>query len=162
VYNVCEGPVVRVRSIQFTGNDTLATQARLRTQIDSSRAFLGLPLGGTYNPALVDHDATKLVDYYKSNGYLDVRVTRELALTADGHWVDVIYHINEGQKYRVKDVAVEPMPGGELKYLPRDQIKSILKLRPGENYSEATVEGDIRNITDLYGYRGYGVTAHKE
>jgi outer membrane protein assembly complex protein YaeT len=162
VYNICEGPVVRVRSISFTGNDTLATQARLRTQIDSSRAFLGLPLGGTYNPALIDHDTIKLTEYYKNNGYLDVRITRELALTDDGCWVDVIYHINEGQKYRVKDVTVEPMPGGDLKLLQREQIKSYLKLRAGDSYSEPTVEADIRSITDLYGYRGFPVTAHKE
>ena len=51
VYNICEGPVVRVRAINFTGNEVLASQARLRTQVESSRAFLGLPVGGTFNPA---------------------------------------------------------------------------------------------------------------
>jgi outer membrane protein assembly complex protein YaeT len=162
VYNICEGPVVRVRSTSFTGNATLATQARLRTQIDSSRAFLGLPVGGTYNPAMVDHDAIKVAEYYKANGYLDVRVTRELAFSDDCRWVDVTYHISEGQKYRVKDVTVEPMAGSELRYLPRDQIKSIIKLHAGDNYNESVVEGDIKNITDLYGWRGYGVVAHKE
>jgi len=162
VYNICEGPVVRIRAINFTGNVVLANQPRLRTQVDSSRAFLGMPLGGTYNPGMADHDAVKVADYYKSNGFLDVRVTRELAFSDDGRWVDVIYHINEGQKYRVKDVSVEAAPGSDLRYLQRDQIKSIVKMHPGDNYSETIVEGDVKNITDLYGYRGYGVTAHKE
>jgi outer membrane protein assembly complex protein YaeT len=162
VYNITEGPVVRVRSTSFTGNDKLATQARLRTQIESSRAFLGLPMGGTYIPAMADHDSVKVAEYYKANGYLDVRVTRELHFSDDCQWVDVVYHIKEGQKYRVKDVAVEPAPGSDLRFLPRDQIKSILKTKAGDNYSETTVEGDVKNITDLYGYRGYGVNARKE
>jgi len=162
VYNICEGPIVRVRSINFTGNEILASQARLRTQVDSSRAFLGMPLGGTYVPAMADHDSVKIAEYYKNNGFLDVRVARQLVFSDDCRWVDLIYHLSEGQRYRVKDVAVEPAPGGDIKYLQRDQIKSIVKLHPGDNYSETIVEGDVKNITDLYGYRGYGVTAHKE
>ena len=162
VYNICEGPVVRVRSINFVGNDTLANQARLRTQVDSSRAFLGLRLGGTYVPAMADHDASKVVEYYKNNGYLDVRVSRQLTFNEDGEWVNLTFHIHEGQKYKVKDVAIEPAPGSDLRYLERKQLQDILKLHAGDKYSEGVVEADVKNITDYYGYRGYGVTAHKE
>jgi outer membrane protein assembly complex protein YaeT len=162
VYNICEGPIVRVRHIQFTGNDTLATQARLRTQVDSSRAFLGMAIGGVYVPPMADHDAAKVAEYYRNNGYLDVRVTRELAFSDDNQWVDLIYHINEGRKYKVKDVSVEAAPGSDFKLASRDQIKGILKLKAGDNYSETTVESDVKNIGDYYGYRGYGSMAHKE
>jgi outer membrane protein assembly complex protein YaeT len=162
VYNICEGPIVRVRSINFTGNDTLANQPRLRTQVDSSRAFLGMPLGGVYVPPMADHDSVKVAEYYKNNGYLDVRVSRQLAFSDDGQWVDLTYHIHEGQKYKVKDVSIEPAAGSDLRFVQRDKLQDILKLHAGDKYSESTVESDVKNITDYYGYRGYGVTTHKE
>ena len=40
VFNITEGPIVRVRHVTFTGNDSLATSARLRTQIGTSQRFL--------------------------------------------------------------------------------------------------------------------------
>jgi outer membrane protein assembly complex protein YaeT len=156
VINITEGPVVRVLHIRFTGNNELATGARLATQIDSGKAFLGLPLGGKFNPSMVDSDALKLVEYYKSNGYMDVRVTRELIFSNDFRWVDVVFHIQEGQRFRISQVAVE---GSQL--LPREQVQSILRAKPGDYYNDGVVTADMRNITDLYGWRGYGIKAEK-
>ncbi|MCS7046008.1 MAG: hypothetical protein NZO58_06605, partial [Gemmataceae bacterium] len=58
VFNITEGPKLHVRKIAFQGNHELATAARLNTQIDSSRSFLGM--GGIFNPRLVDSDVQKL------------------------------------------------------------------------------------------------------
>ncbi|MFO0964052.1 MAG: POTRA domain-containing protein [Gemmataceae bacterium] len=52
VFNLTEGPVVRVQSTHFTGN-TFAVEARLRTQIETSRAFLSW-FGGQFTPALIE------------------------------------------------------------------------------------------------------------
>ena len=160
VFNITEGGKVRIRQIRFTGNDTLATQARLRTQIDSKQPLLpggGLGLIGEYNPAAVEHDQLKLQDYYKSNGYLDARVTREVILNEDLHTVDVIFHINEGLRYRVQDVSVEGP-----KQVDRDLVRSVIRVKQGDHYNEPAVEADMRTITDLYGFRGYGVMADKK
>ncbi|MCI0456475.1 MAG: outer membrane protein assembly factor BamA [Gemmataceae bacterium] len=155
VFNINEGPVVRIRRISFTGNNSLASNARLRTQIDSSKAFLGV-LGGKYVPAAIEHDALKLQEYYKSNGYLDARVSREVRFNEDMRSVDVIFHIHEGMRYRVENVTVEG-----TRALDRDVVRHILRVKKGDVYNEPAVEADIRNITDLYGYRGYQVAADK-
>jgi outer membrane protein assembly complex protein YaeT len=155
VFNITEGPVVRIRNIRFTGNSTLASSARLRTQIDSGRALFGM-LGGKYQPVLVDNDALKLEQYYKDNGYLDARVTRELIVNDDLRTVDVVFHIHEGMRYKVQDVSLEGP-----KKLNRDLVQSVLRVRKGDTYNEHRVDADVRNITDLYGYRGYGVLAEK-
>src|SRR5205823_655434 len=42
VFNITEGPIVHIHSIHFEGHYELASQARLKTQIDSSKAFLGI------------------------------------------------------------------------------------------------------------------------
>src|SRR5262249_36453949 len=84
VFNVTEGPIVRVRKINFNGNDTLASDARLHAQIDTCQAFLGVKLlGSKFNPVLIDMDAAKLQQYYRDNGYLQARVTRELIFSDD-------------------------------------------------------------------------------
>jgi outer membrane protein assembly complex protein YaeT len=157
VFNVCEGPIVKIRKIRFTGNDTLATQARLRTQIDSKQPLLNLGVIGDFNPAVVEHDAIKLEEYYKANGYLDARVTREVILNDDLKTVDIVFHILEGIRYRVQDVSVEGP-----KSVDRDMVRSVVRVKQGDIYNEPAVETDMRNISDLYGYRGYGVITDKK
>jgi outer membrane protein insertion porin family len=159
VFNITEGPVVRIRYIYFTGNDTLASTQRLSTtQIDTWQRFLGMPLlASKFDPNRVDSDAAKVEEYYKTNGYLDARVTRDLEFTEDHQFVDVTYHISEGLRYHILDVAVK---GTEV--LPQDQVLSILALHKGDMYDERTVDKDVKNITDLYGYRGYQTVVDKK
>jgi outer membrane protein assembly complex protein YaeT len=155
VFNISEGPVVRIRRIRFTGNNTLASDARLKTQIDTRKAFLGM-LGGVYVPAAIEHDALKLQEYYKGNGYLSAQVSSEVRLNDDMRTVDVTFHVHEGTRYRVEDVTVEGS-----KSIDRDLVHHVIRVKKGDVYSEPAVEADLRNITDLYGYRGYQVLAEK-
>jgi len=158
VFNVTEGPVFKIRKIRFTGNDTLASGARLKTQIDSRQPLTPLALiGAKYIPQMVDHDAIKLEEYYKANGYLDARVTREVIFNDDLCTVDVNFHIHEGLRYRIGDVVVDGP-----RALDRDFVRGFVRLRQGDVYSEPAVEADIRNIGDLYGYRGYSVATDKK
>src|SRR5581483_9347197 len=155
VFNITEGPVVRIRAIDFTGN-TFVNGPRLKTQIDSGKAILGL-LGGTFIPAMVDNDAIKLEEYYKSNGYLDVRVTREMSFTPDYQYVDIVFHVHEGLRYTVKDVQIDG-----VKELKPAQVGSVVQVEKGKFYNEAKVASDMRYITDYYGWRGYPVVVQKD
>jgi outer membrane protein assembly complex protein YaeT len=157
VFNITEGPVVRIGQVSFTGNDNLASSARLRTQIDEHHAFLGVHwFGSKFDPRLIDSDAAKLEEYYQKNGYLDARVSRQLIFSDDHTTVDVVFHIIEGNRYHVQDVTVKG-----TKVLPSEQVSSILRLHKGDLYDEHVVEADCRNITDLYGYRGYPAAVDK-
>ncbi len=96
IFNISEGPIVRVRDTRFEGHFTLANSARLRTQIDTSRAFLK-SMGGIFNPAVIDGDVIKLEDYFKDHGFINVRVSRELIFSDDIRLVDVVFHVVEGR-----------------------------------------------------------------
>jgi outer membrane protein assembly complex protein YaeT len=151
VFNITEGPVVRVRYISFNGNDELATSARLLTQVDNNpRWLLPQPWWPKFNPLSVLDDTGKLEDYYHSNGYLDARVTRELNFSDDHQFVDITFHIHEGLRYHVKDVGLKGVT-----VLPQEQIQSIIKLHKDDLYDSHVIEGDLRNVQDFYGYRGY-------
>ncbi|MBI2805149.1 MAG: BamA/TamA family outer membrane protein [Planctomycetes bacterium] len=149
VFNITEGPKVRVRSVEFTGQKELASSARLRTQIETSRSFLQT-WGGTFNPAVVDHDVVKLSEYYRNNGYHKINVSRELHFSADMQYVDIVYHIQEGERFRVYDAGVIGSKNHTV-----EQLSSFLTIKKGEFFNAKSVNDDVRNLTDYIGYRGY-------
>ncbi len=156
VFNISEGPIVRVRSTRFEGHNELASSARLRTQIETSRAFLGL-MGGVFNPGLVDNDVLKLEEYYKDNGYIHARVSRELIFSDDFRSVDIVYHVHEGERHKVKFVGVEG-----AKSFDRKELQSILRMKEGEFYNGGIAQADVRNLTDFGGWRGHQLAVNKE
>jgi outer membrane protein assembly factor BamA len=155
VFNITEGPVVRVSGIGFTGNNFVSS-ARLNTQVNSSHQVFGL-FGGTFNPMMADMDVSKLEEYYKTFGFHDVRVARELQWDEDHRHVRLVFHINEGQRYRVKDVQVD----GASTLAP-DMLLTGCKLERGEFYDKRKVDVDLATIKDKYGWQGYGVQAREQ
>ncbi len=150
VFNITEGPVVRVRSTEFTGNE-FASSARLRTQLETSRAFLK-SIGGDFQPAMIEEDVHKLEDYYRKFGFLNVQVGRELVFSDDFQFVDVTYHIQEGLRFHIKTRTVD---GG--KSLPVEQVKTIIQLKEGDWYNENVVDKDKESLAAFWGWRGYPV-----
>jgi outer membrane protein assembly complex protein YaeT len=157
VFNITEGPVVRVRNTSFNGNE-FASGARLRTQIDTSRAILFKSFGGVFIPQMVDEDVHKLEEYYRTNGFLNIRVARELVFSDDFQYVDVHFHIQEGTQFRVKSATVE---GGGTKIASAEQLKTVVQLKAGDWYNENIVTADSRNLADFFGWRGYPVNVQK-
>jgi outer membrane protein assembly factor BamA len=155
VFNITEGPGVRVRQTLFTGNKELASD-RLRAQIVAGRTFLGIG-NCRWNLAMVNDDVLRIEEHYRGNGYLDARVTRELVFTPDLRFVDVIFHIVEGQRYRVESVHIH---GASL--FDRADIASVVRLRQGDYYNEGCIRKDLRNVTEYYNWRGYQVDTKRQ
>ncbi len=147
VFNITEGELVKVRNVTFSGQSELATASRLRTQTDTTRSIFGL--GGTYTPELVDLDRQKIEEYYRSNGFLNVRVSREINLSDDLKFVDINYHLLEGPRYRLKDVTVEG-----TKTFSSQELSQVMQAKRDEYYNEGKIGGDVRNLTDYGGWRG--------
>ncbi len=149
VFNITEGPLVRVRNVEFTGHKELASAARLRTQTDTSRAFLQT-WGGKFNPEIVNNDVNKLTEYYRNNGYHKIQVSRELRFSDDFLFVDITFHIHEGERFRVHDAVVIGS-----KNFPTEQLSSITTVKKGEFFNAKVVNDDLDYLTKYIGYRGY-------
>ena len=52
---------------------------------------------------MVDADIAKLEEYYKTFGYLDVHVVREVHWNEDGRTAALVFHVQEGVRYQIKD-----------------------------------------------------------
>ena len=147
VFNIAEGPVVKVGGTDFVGN-TFVSASRLRTQINTSRAFLGV-LGGDFNPLMADLDVSKLEEYYRGFGYHDVRVSRELRWDENQRYVTLIFHIHEGQRYKVAKVDVTGLPDKE-----RQELLKFNSLHTGDLFSQQKADTDKTKMKDYVGYTG--------
>jgi outer membrane protein assembly complex protein YaeT len=149
VFNISDGPKVKIKDIEFRGNEHFLSSAVLRNRVDSSTAFLRI-FGGKFNALIADHDGIKLEEFYKSYGYVDCRVSREVELSPDGTFATLIFHIHEGQRYRVDSVQV----AGNIKAFSLEELQRIPRLKAGEYVSELQMKKDENAIKDYYGYRG--------
>ncbi len=146
VFRVTEGSTVKISSIDFTGVEFVSA-ARIRTQVMSSSSFVGI--GGDYNPQMVEADVAKLVEYYKTFGFHDVRVSRELQWEKDLSSVKLIFHIDEGRRYRLGTMQIDGPPG-----TPIDQMSTLMLGNEGDWYDNNKVKANATLFKDFGGYRG--------
>jgi outer membrane protein assembly complex protein YaeT len=149
IFQITEGPKVKIKAIEFRGNETFVSSAVLRNHVDSSAAFLGV-IGGKFHAAMADHDAIKLEEYYRSYGFVDCHVSREVELSPDGSYATLVFHIHEGQRYTVQGTQII----GNIKAFSLPELERIPRVKSGEYIDENKIKRDENAIKDYYGWRG--------
>ncbi len=154
VFNIVEGPVVRMGKVGFRGN-SIASSNRLHTVINARAPLFGVAtiLTSKFQPAVLDVDRKQLLFYYHRLGYLDARIEPEvMPLANDLSTVQIVYHIVEGQTYSVRNVVIDGN-----KAFTEERLKKVTALKIGERYDESVVQADMNRITTLYGNGGHRV-----
>ncbi|MEX2176212.1 MAG: POTRA domain-containing protein [Pirellulaceae bacterium] len=146
---VNEGQLERIASTVFEGN-SIASDARLRTQIESKPGFLWHFFRGKVDRAKIDSDVEKITAYYRSLGYFRARIGRELQFDDAGKWLTLKFIIDEGPRYVVRDVSVE----GNGKFAS-GPLLDFLTLKSGKHFNQAEMNRDLSTIVDLYGSQGH-------
>jgi outer membrane protein insertion porin family len=95
VYQITEGPKVKVHDIQVTGNN-FASVTRLMQKIS-------LSAGSTYTRETAETTMNELYSFYRDAGYRDVRISLEIKRDPSPGEITMIYHIHEGPRYRNAD-----------------------------------------------------------
>lgn len=149
IFNITEGPKVRVAGIEFVGN-TFVSSAVLNTHVNTSKKFLHLNIGGLLNLPMLENDLAKLEEYYKTFGYLDVRISRELRYLPSGSDVVVVFHIQEGLRYRLKEAPKVT----NVKFLAVEELEQLAKVKQGSFYNQGELDKDQTAIKDYIGYQG--------
>ena len=149
VYYVNEGNLERIETVVFRGN-TVASDARLKTQIESKPGFMWYFFGGKIDRQKLDSDSEKLTSYYRKLGYFRARVGRELELDESGKWVTLRFVIDEGPRYTVRSVKIE----GTEKF-PAEPLLGFMDIKPGEYFHQDKMNKDVNTLVDLYGSKGY-------
>lgn len=153
VFNITEGPEVRVTSIDFVGHGRWVSSGRLKTQIHSSRSILGI--GGVYDPRKLESDIMSVREYYRTLGFLDADVQPELIWNREHTGLKIVFHIHEGERYKVSKVVVEGNKSQET-----GNIMRLVGLKEGEVYDRNVIQADVNAIQDKYGMLGQRVAVH--
>lgn len=154
VFNITEGPKVRVRDIRIVGKTGFADVDRLRQVIASRRTNL-LGDGGVYRPEVVTADVARLEAHFRGLGYLNVRVYREVDFTNDFD-VNLVIRIYEGVRYHIGGVRIDG-----IDELSGDTLTHTLSLRSGDYYNESAAQAELANLTSIAGEFGYSVQVTK-
>ena len=147
VFVINEGPRERVASVTFIGN-TIASDARLKTQIESKPGFLWL-FKGFVNRQKIDEDVDRLTAYYRSLGFFRARIGRELEFGETG-WLSLRFVIDEGPRFKVRSVS---FVGN--KQFNSDDLRNDMKLVSGEYFNQDKMNLDLGTLRDIYGSYGY-------
>jgi len=150
VFLVDEGRSRKSFWTTFVGN-TIATDARLLTQIKSKPGFFWF-LGGDVDHEKIDADVDTLTAYYRSLGFFQARVGREVQVIhgLGRDWALLTFVINEGPRYKVRNVSFLGNSRFKGEFLERD-----LKLKSGEFFHQNHMDSDLGLIRDIYGGRGF-------
>lgn len=143
----------RIWKAEFEGN-SIATDARLRHFIQSKPGVLKM-FGGLVKRDEIEQDIVRLTTYYRSLGFFNAKIGREISESNDGRWLTLRFIINEGPRYRVRNVNFI----GNKAY-SSDQLATMLELKPNEEDSEpefnvTKMNVDVVSLKDLYGSQGF-------
>jgi outer membrane protein insertion porin family len=143
--------VERIWKVRFIGNDPrLATDARLATQIKSKPGFLKYLFRGKVNHNQINEDVERLTAYYRGLGYFRATVGRELEYDHSGQWVTINYVIDEGPRFKIRNVSVV----GNEKFT-EEQITGQFDLTSGDFFNLDKMQRDENMLRDLYGSQGH-------
>lgn len=149
VFVINEGNLERIAAVEFEGN-TIASDGRLKTQIESKPGFLYYLFRGRVDRKKIDADVEKLTAYYRALGYFRARIGRELEYDESGKWLTLRFIIDEGPRYVVRNVSI----AGNEKFAT-EEIEKELTLKSGEYFNLAKMNRDVGTIRDLYGAQGH-------
>ena len=158
VFDIKEGPQVKVRNINFNGNVEVSDRA-IGRQMKGTKAYgwLSWVTGkGKYQEAKFEEDAEKIVEYYRNKGYIAARVgqpeIKVLEDSTDGEvrWVQLDVPIDEGPRYKVGDLAFDGN-----KVVKTEFLQPLFKLKKGDWYSDKPIRNGLIKAREIYGQGGY-------
>lgn len=143
IFTINEGPNVKIRNIDFIGNDSFSEDA-LKKQI-RSRTYIWLLRPGNFDEDTLVDDVALLTRYYESKGFFDVKVGRRLIYSPDQRDVQIEFLIDEGPQYTVDQIRFE---GNDRQ--SEQELREQLKLVEGMAYDDEIIRRDVRRLLESY------------
>lgn len=158
VFDVKEGPKVKIRTLNFNGNDAVSDRALAR-QMKGTKAtgmFSWITGKGTYNENKFSEDAEKVVEYYRNKGYISARVGQpditvlEDSADKETRWVQLNIPVDEGPRFRVGEFKFDGN-----KVVKTEFLEPLFKMKPGDWYSDKPIRNGLVKAREIYGAGGY-------
>jgi outer membrane protein insertion porin family len=148
-FQINKGRKYSVDEIAFTGNHNLSS-SDLADQVELKKGRRLLS-HGLYSQKLLRNSAKDVENFYKDNGFEDVKVTPQAVQHNKG--IYITFNVAEGERTTVSRLRVEGN-----KSIPLDQLhqgKAEFELREGKPYSPRRMSDDRNRIAAKYLDLGY-------
>ena len=104
IFQIYEGSQTKINFIKFIGNEFFSDKflSSIITS-ESIKFFNFFKSGSNLNNALFNSDKNKIINIYKDNGYLDVKVSYSLELNSF-NLLTLKFYIEEGKNYKIDNI----------------------------------------------------------
>ncbi|MBI2469913.1 MAG: outer membrane protein assembly factor BamA [Planctomycetes bacterium] len=157
VFNIEEGPKIRIAKIGFTGNNNFKRRKLLKQMESRQKHFPAFIFPGRFEQNKFESDIVKVKEFYMNNGWLDVSVGYEITYNEDNTRMFINVHVKEGERYYVENLQIN---GATL--FTEEELKEKLKLKEGGPFFLDAVEKDTYQLRLMYGEQGYIAAGVKE
>jgi outer membrane protein insertion porin family len=147
VYGISEGGLERIYDTSFVGNSFVSGE-RLKTLIKTKPKFWLYK--GVVDRGQIEEDLDRLTSYYRSFGFFGARIGRELKFGSSGKWLSLVFVIDEGPRYVVRNVTVS----GNKKFAS-ESLMSQVELTSGQYFDLGKMNTDVNSLRDAYGTVGH-------
>ena len=145
VINIERGNKTKISKINFIGNKSFRSN-RLKQVIASEedKFWKFLSKNTNFNKEILNLNKRLLINYYKSNGFYDVKVKSNQAEINENKNVDLTYSIDEGKRYYINKIStkVDSVLDGQL-FFP---LQDIYKEFAGGYYSPFKIKKMLEEI----------------
>ncbi|MBK9170419.1 MAG: BamA/TamA family outer membrane protein [Bryobacterales bacterium] len=107
---------------------------------------------GRYSESFLRRDQQTIVNLYRENGFLDVKVTTEVTTVTSGkdNLIEAVFRIEEGPQWFISSLEMDG-----VNRLDQEDLRQSLGSQPGQPYSEYTIAVDRDHILSRYFQEGF-------
>ncbi len=141
IYTVFEGLRIKIKSVNFKGNQAIKTSALKSATKTKTRSWLLWPV--YYTEEKIAADVEKLRSLYYERGFLNHRVT------VQGR-THITFIIEEGPQYKVRNFTLK----GNT-HFDNETLLEDLALETGQTYYQSKAQAHVKKVLKIYREDGY-------
>ncbi len=170
IFNIKEGPTVKVGEIKFVGNEHIPSLI-LRRSMRNLRP-IGIPysiflenlFAQTFDSSKLEEDAERVRQAYRDKGYYNAAVEEPRTQIRDegglslltfrpnkGKRIDILMPIEEGDRYRLAGITFS----GNKAVTNVKALRSTFAIKDGDWFNATVVGKGMENLKKAYGQLGY-------
>jgi outer membrane protein insertion porin family len=151
-FQVDEGEVAKIRQINIVGASAFTEKDLLKLiTLTTPNWLTWYTKNDQYSRQKLSADVETLRSWYLDRGYLEFNVdSTQVSITPDKQDIYITISITEGAKYTVSGVKLS----GDL-LLPEEELRKLVKLKPGDEFSRKNLTDTTKAINDRLGNEGY-------
>jgi outer membrane protein insertion porin family len=158
-FDIKENSQVSVKRITFIGNESISGEELRQVMFTGNPGLLSFGSGGPFRQDAFERDIAMVSAMYYDRGFLQVQVnTPRVMLTPDRSGIEVSITINEGPRYKIRQLRVFEVgtDGQEVEPLVgRRALRMMLRAESGDYFNRAQLLEDLSHVRGIYRDKGY-------